>query len=84
VKDGQNICPKWVPEESSQEANESRRLWTHLTSAINAKDMEKATDAKADVENTQREDRKWREERSETHVPKYFELREGRWEPKLV
>ncbi|KAH6917643.1 hypothetical protein BKA70DRAFT_1368013 [Coprinopsis sp. MPI-PUGE-AT-0042] len=84
VKDGANICPKWVPEESSQEANESRRLWTHLTKAINAKDMEKATDAKADVENTQREDRKWREEHSETHVPKYFEVRDGRWEPKLV
>ena len=84
VKDGANICPKWVPDETQQEGNESRRLWTHLTQAINSKDMEKATDAKADVENAQREDRKWREENSEVHVSKYFELRDGRWEPKLT
>jgi hypothetical protein len=25
VKDGQNICPKWVPPEDEQEPNESRR-----------------------------------------------------------
>lgn len=25
VKDGQNVCPKWVPPEAEQERNESRR-----------------------------------------------------------
>ncbi|EAU93331.2 oxysterol-binding protein family [Coprinopsis cinerea okayama7 len=84
VKDGQNICPKWVPPESEQAPNESRRLWSDLTQAIIAKDMERATDAKSFVETAQREDRRIREERGEEHIPKYFELRDGRWVPKFV
>ncbi|TFK19896.1 Oxysterol-binding protein [Coprinopsis marcescibilis] len=84
VRDGQNVCPKWVPDETEQELNESRRLWQDLTQAIVAKDMERATDAKSFVEDVQREERRHREESGEKHVPKYFELVDGRWTPKVV
>lgn len=83
-KDGQNVVPKWVPPEDEQEPNESRRLWSQLTKAINAKDMEWATDAKSTVENAQREDRKRREEKGQVHVPRFFEFKGGRWVPKFM
>jgi len=81
--DGQNVCPKWVPDEEAQEMNESRRLWAGLTAAIGAKDMDAATDAKSAVETAQREDRRWREESNEDHVARFFELRDGQWVPKI-
>jgi hypothetical protein len=59
------------------------RLWAHLTSAILAKDMEAATDAKIAVEDAQRELRRKREEGGEKYIPRFFELRNGRWVPKL-
>jgi hypothetical protein len=45
--------------------------------------MELATRAKSAVEDAQREQRKWMEERHEKHIQKYFEQREGRWVPKI-
>jgi hypothetical protein len=45
--------------------------------------MEAATGAKSAVEDAQRELRRRREESGEMFVPRYFELKEGRWEPKL-
>jgi len=45
--------------------------------------MERATEAKSMVEDAQRELRRRREEIGETFVPRYFERRDGRWEPKL-
>ncbi|KAJ3556405.1 hypothetical protein NP233_g11987 [Leucocoprinus birnbaumii] len=83
AKDGQNVCPKWVPPEAQQEHNESRRLWHNLTQAIVAKDMEKATDAKMAVEEAQREQRKKMEELGTKHVQTFFEERNGRWMPKI-
>ncbi|KAF6766276.1 hypothetical protein DFP72DRAFT_866087 [Ephemerocybe angulata] len=83
LKDGDNICPKWVPPEDEQEPNESRRLWSQLTQAINSKDMEWATHAKSSVEDAQREDRRKREESGEHYVPRFFELKDGRWVPKF-
>lgn len=102
VKDGQNVCPKWVPREEEQESNESRRLalsnsldattlslfklfrlWHDLTQAIIAKDMDKATEAKSAVEDAQREQRRKMEENRQTHVPRFFEQRDGRWVPKI-
>jgi hypothetical protein len=58
-------------------------LWADLTRAILAKDMEAATDAKTTVEDAQRELRRKREEGGEKFVPRFFELRDGRWVPKL-
>jgi len=84
MKDGQNVAPKFVPPESEQEPNESRRLWLAVTNAIVSKDMEAATEAKTAVEDAQRELRRKREESGEQHVPRFFELRDGRWVPKLI
>jgi len=84
VKDGQNVSPKWVPPEEEQEENESRRLWREVTIAIQTKDMEQATVAKSQVEDAQREQRRYMEERGKKHEPRFFELRNGRWSPKLI
>lgn len=59
------------------------RLWHKLTQAIEAKDMEAATRAKTAVEDAQRDLRRRRDESGEIFVPRYFELRGGRWHPKL-
>lgn len=83
TKDGQNVSPKWVPPEEDQEANESRRLWQDLTEAIVLKDMERATDAKSNVEDAQREQRRKMEESGQKHVSRFFELSNGRWLPRL-
>jgi len=82
-QDGQNVAPKFVAPEAEQEPYESRRLWHRVTQAIEAKDMEAATGAKSAIEDAQRELRRRRDENGETFVPRYFELREGRWVPKL-
>jgi hypothetical protein len=60
------------------------RLWRDLTLAISNKDMESATEAKSAVEDAQREQRKKMEESGQKHVPRFFELRDGRWEPRLT
>lgn len=83
IKDGQKVSPKWVPPEHDQEPNESRRLWSHLTEAILQKDMEQATVAKSAVEDAQRDLRKKMEESGEVHTPRFFEILDGRWLPKL-
>jgi hypothetical protein len=82
-KDGAKVAPKSVPPEDQQEPNESRRLWSRLTQAIGAKDMDAATEAKTAVEERERELRKKREESGETFTPRFFEQRAGRWEPKI-
>jgi len=84
VKDGHKVVNKLVAPDDQQEPNESRRLWQHLTRAIIAKDMEAATDAKTNVENGQREQRRRREESGEKHVPRFFRLHDGRWVPKFI
>ncbi|KAH8101584.1 Oxysterol-binding protein [Cristinia sonorae] len=84
AKDGSKIAPKFVPPEDEQEPNESRRLWSKLTAAIVAKDMEAATTAKTAVEESQRELRRQREESGQQHVPRFFsQNKEGRWLPKF-
>jgi oxysterol-binding protein-related protein 8 len=45
--------------------------------------MDAATEAKTAVEDAQREARKKREEKGETHVPRFFELKDGHWRPKI-
>ncbi|KAI0055920.1 Oxysterol-binding protein [Artomyces pyxidatus] len=82
-KNGQKVAPKWVAPEDEQEPYESRRLWHDLTVAINAKDMEAATEAKTAVENAQRELRSRREEEGTQHSSRFFRQQEGRWVPRL-
>jgi hypothetical protein len=83
AKDGSNVVPKWVQPEEEQEPNESRRQWHALTQAILNKDMDAATDAKAAVEDAQRDARKKLDESGQKHVPRFFELKDGRWMPKI-
>lgn len=45
--------------------------------------MEAATRAKTAVEDAQRDLRRRRDESGEVFVPRFFELRDGRWYPKL-
>ena len=59
-------------------------MWTRLTRAIVAKEMDAATEAKTAVEDAQRETRRNLEERGDTHVPRFFHLKDGRWVPKLA
>ncbi|EJD04489.1 oxysterol-binding protein family [Fomitiporia mediterranea MF3/22] len=80
---GKRVAEKIVPPESEQEPTESRRQWVKLTEAILAKNMDAATDAKCAVEDAQREDRRVRDEKGEKFVPRFFELKDGRWEPKI-
>ena len=60
-----------------------RSLWSKLMAAIQAKDMDRATEAKTAVEESQREARRRMEERGDVHVPRFFHLRDGRWVPKI-
>lgn len=47
--------------------------------------MDAATDAKAEVENAQREAARKREESGMKHVPRFFEInKKGQWVPKIV
>jgi oxysterol-binding protein-related protein 8 len=83
-KDGPTVVPIIVEPEEAQEPYESRRLWSALTNAIIAKDMEAAQKAKSAVEDRERELRREREQKGiTTYTPRYFEERNGRWEVKL-
>lgn len=81
---GKRVAEKIAPPEEEQEPTESRRQWIKLTEAILAKNMDAATDAKCEVEDAQREDRRIRDEKGETFIPRFFEKRDGRWEPKFT
>ena len=59
------------------------RLWRDVTSAIQKKDMEQATSSKSLVEDAQREQRRYMEERGTKHEPRFFALQYGKWTPKL-
>jgi len=82
--DGKNIAVMHIKPQSEQEPNESGRLWSKLTAAIHAKDMEAATEAKAEVEDSQREIARKREASGEKHHPRFFEQRDGLWLAKLA
>lgn len=45
--------------------------------------MDAATEAKSAVEDAQRESRKRMEETGEQYTPRFFQLVNGRWEPKF-
>ena len=62
----------------------SYRLWSKLTYAIDLKDMEAATEAKSAVEDAQREMRRKMEESGQKHAPRFFQLHDGRWQPKFT
>ena len=63
----------------------THRLWSKLTTAIVAKDMERATEAKSAVEERERELRRLREESGQHHTQRFFaQNKDGRWIPKFT
>ncbi|KAM0790788.1 hypothetical protein ACM66B_004636 [Microbotryomycetes sp. NB124-2] len=79
----EKVAAKTVAPEDKQAWNESRNLWTKVTAAIKAKDLDAATDAKTKIEDAQREAARQREETGEKHQPRFFELVDGWWHPKF-
>ncbi|CAG8734554.1 15552_t:CDS:2 [Cetraspora pellucida] len=55
------IYPKIVAPEEEQEENESRRLWSKVTSALIGRNLDLATDEKTIIEDNQRNEAKLRE-----------------------
>ncbi|GAA5899702.1 hypothetical protein JCM8208_004539 [Rhodotorula glutinis] len=78
-----DVVQKSVSPEHQQAANESRRLWTKVTAAIKAKDLDAATDAKTEIEDAQREAAREREARGEQWQPRFFKPtgKGGEWRP---
>lgn len=70
---------KIIAPEAEQEENESRRLWSGVTSAIKRNDQEAATDEKSAIEDHQREIARQREETGEKWSPKYFALKQDEY-----
>ena len=67
-----DVVQKSVSPEAQQQPNESRRLWTKVTAAIKAKDLDAATDAKTEIEDAQREQARERDARGEQWRPRFF------------
>jgi len=78
------VTQKSVAAESEQGEFESRRLWSKVTAAILAKDLDAATTAKSAIEDHQRELAHQREQKGETFVPKYFKLVGDEFQPNFV
>jgi hypothetical protein len=66
------VIPKNVPPLEAHLPNESRKLWSSLTSAILGNNVAAAAEEKNKVEMTQRELRKTREDSNQTHLPVLF------------
>ena len=74
-----SICPKVVEPEERQEEYESRKLWTQLTAAMLARNMDLATDEKTKVEDQQRKLRSDREGNHEEHKSRFFSCENDEW-----
>ncbi|KAK4705791.1 hydroxymethylbilane synthase, partial [Phenoliferia sp. Uapishka_3] len=78
------ITQKVVAPEEQQSPNESRRLWSKVTAAIKAKDLDAATDAKSAIEDSQRDTTKDRDEKGETFTSRFFVCKNGEWRPNFT
>ena len=56
-----------------QEPNESRNLWKNVTLALYNNDVQRATFHKDSLENEQRSQAKWRQEKGIEYKAKYFD-----------
>jgi len=74
------VPKKSVTPESDQLENESRRLWSGVTDAIKAKDLEAATDAKSKIEDAQRD----KAAKGQSPKPRFFKQVDGEWKPDFV
>jgi hypothetical protein len=66
------IYPKIVEVEEKQEENESRKLWSKVTSALIGRDLDLATDEKTLIEDNQRNEAKLREVEGIDWRPRFF------------
>lgn len=78
------LTHKVVAPEDKQQPNESRRLWSKVTAAIKAKDLDAATEAKSAIEDAQRESARERDDKGESWTPRFFVLKDGEWRPKFT
>ncbi|RKP37361.1 hypothetical protein BJ085DRAFT_22466 [Dimargaris cristalligena] len=81
--DNASMIPKIVAPESEQAAMESRRLWSKVTEAMRAKDLDTATTEKSKIEEMQREQRKEREHEGVEWVSHFFTCHDGKWDVRL-
>ena len=77
------VVQKQVPPIDQQMPNESQRLWLKVTEGIMSRDMNKATEAKSAIEDSQREDAQEREKQGIMWKPKFFALHNDRYIPML-
>lgn len=56
------------------------RLWSKVTAAIKAKDLDAATDAKSAIEDAQRE----KAAKGVSPKPQYFKQVDGEWKPDIT
>ncbi|KAL0278215.1 UNVERIFIED_CONTAM: hypothetical protein PYX00_000097 [Menopon gallinae] len=74
------VTRKSVRKISEQEENESRKLWRDVTAGLKMNDIDKATNAKTNLEQKQRDDAKKRKERGIQWVTKlFYEDNQGDW-----
>lgn len=67
-----NVHKKLVRPISEQTENESRRIWLEVTAGLRLNDIERATNAKCQLEQKQREEAKQRKETNQEWETKYF------------
>lgn len=60
------------------------RLWSGVTAAIHANDLDAATEAKTIVEDSQRGTTKLREESGKKWEPKFFKMKDGEFRPNFT
>lgn len=67
-----SVAPKILPPENIQLPNESLRFWSGVTEAITARQFNRATTLKQEIEETQRVKAKKREETGKEWQPRFF------------
>ncbi|XBH99691.1 hypothetical protein VPH35_128950 [Triticum aestivum] len=78
-----NLVTPEVKEEEGLSSTESTVVWSEVSEAILAKDWEKASEAKRNVEGRARSLEKERNEKGEVWMPKHFSLsqdKDGNWD----
>jgi hypothetical protein len=67
-----SVAPKVLPPDNIQLPNESLRFWSGVTEAISARQFNRATTLKQEIEERQREKAKKREEIGMEWRPRFF------------
>lgn len=68
-----SVAPKLLPPSNQQLPNESLNLWSSVTEAICSKQFSKATSLKLELEESQREKAREREQAGDEWKPVFFE-----------